>query len=101
MEELLDTVEESICPVIRTGVKVITDIDVNIELQDGIVTQEYAPPIVGVFVPASFTVGGDDGGDSDSGSGNMTNTIIKTIPIFLVLGLLVAFALPMVQGKFE
>ena len=89
----------------RTGVKVITDIDVNIELQDGIVTQEYAPPIVGVFVPASFTVGGDEGGDSDSDSGagnsGMTNTIIKLIPIFLFLGLFVAFIVPMVQSRLD
>ena len=56
-------------------------------------------PSTQVFVPTTVTVE-EEGGDSDSSS-NMTNTIIKTIPIFLVLGLLVAFALPMVQGKFE
>ena len=50
-------------------------------------------------VPTTVTVE-EEGGGSDSSS-NMTNTIIKTIPIFLVLGLLIAFALPMVQGKFE
>ena len=41
------------------------------------------------IVPTTVTVE-EEGGGSDSSS-NMTNTIIKTIPIFLVLGLFVAF----------
>ena len=85
----------------KTGIRVVTDIEVNAVLHTDNQSQDYTPRALGVFVPATITVSGDDGGDSDSGSGNMTNTIIKTIPIFLVLGLLVAFALPMVQGKFE
>lgn len=85
----------------KAGIRVITSIEVNANLQTSNLTQDYTPLAVDVFVPATITVsGGDEGGDSDSSS-NMTNTIIKTIPIFLVLGLLVAFALPMVQGKFE
>ena len=59
----------------------------------------YSGTADGFIVPKTFTY--TESSDSDDTGSNPTNTILKAIPIFLVLGLLVAFALPMVQGKFE
>lgn len=70
------------------------------ESGDGLVLGDYTvseendwdTPIRSFIVPTEITAGGDDGDDSDSGSGNspMVNTIIGIIPVFVVLGLILA-----------
>ena len=55
------------------------------------------------IVPTTVTVEGESGGsDSDSGAGSgMTSTILKLVPILLILGLFVAFIVPMIQNRTE
>lgn len=46
--------------------------------------------------------GGDSSGGDSSGSNNgMTNTILRLIPLFAMLGVLIGFAVPLVSNRFE
>lgn len=61
-----------------------------IEVEDAV----YHP---GVYVPATFTISGGEGGNSDDN--NVINTILSVIPIFVILGIIGAFIVPMITNK--
>ena len=41
------------------------------------------------------------GGDSSGSNNGMTNTILRLIPLFAMLGVLIGFAVPLVSNRFE
>ena len=86
----------------KAGIRIITSVEVNADLQYGNATQDYSPRALGVFVPATITVSGDEGGDSDSsGLGGIASTLVKLVPILLIIGIILVLIVPMIQNRMQ
>ena len=77
----------------------ITDIDV-VSTNDGDGQTPYSHTINGFFVPKTFTYteSSDSGSGSDSnGLGGIASTLVKLVPILLIIGVLLIFVMPMIN----
>lgn len=75
----------------------ITSIDVITEWYDGESYVPYSHTINGFFVPKTFTYTESPDSGSDSGIGGVASTLIKLVPILLIVSLLLVFIVPMVN----